>query len=608
MSNVEWSKAEQEERPLDAKRPSVLRTTASYIIATEFCERLAYYGFAGSLVLFFQTKLNMSNEEAVNQFYAWNGFVYVTPLIGGYIADTYLGRYKTILYFSCLYLIGLALFVFGSVPGAMLTAVIFLAMYVIAVGAGGIKPNVSTMGADQFDPKYPQDKKESQQFFSYFYWSINLGALLAYSLVAYVCQYGLPFLGGESWGFFVGYLIPAIMMCFGVSVFVSGSSRYKKVRPSGSMLNIAGGILYEALITRYHDHSPTDFLLDKAKEEHGGSYSSNDVDGVKFVAKLAPFLGVMIPYWGIYGQTKTAFQIQGCQMESKIGDFQLPISAMNLFNNIAILILVPFADQVFYPYIKNQGWNLSMLRKIGWGFFFATLAMLVAGLIELYRLDQAPDAGNYYDVNARDNISSCRNIDDYNPYQYQDWYAGQDVDKPAHCSQLCSTIDEATGLLSLTCISCDDIPQMSNLSIFWQVPQFILIGISEIFASITSLEFFYSQAPSRMRSVSQASNLFTNALGSWLTIPLTILVNSNPNHQWITSNVDQGNLQAYFYLLAGLMSCAMVVFSYLSAGYEYADPMVLAALDETSDNNDASTKLINHVEDTEISLAVEETH
>lgn len=137
-------------------------------------------GFAGSLVLFFETKLNMSNEESVNQFYAWNGFVYVTPLLGGYIADTFWGRYKTILNFSVLYLIGLSLIVFGSVPGAVLVPVVFLAIYVIALGAGGIKPNVSTMGADQFDPQYEQDKKEAAQFFSYFYWSINLGALVAY--------------------------------------------------------------------------------------------------------------------------------------------------------------------------------------------------------------------------------------------------------------------------------------------------------------------------------------------------------------------------------------------------------------------------------------------
>jgi dipeptide/tripeptide permease len=132
--------------------------------------------------------------------------------------------------------------------------------------------------------------------------------------------------------------------------------------------------------------------------------------------------------------------------------------------------------------------------------------------------------------------------------------------------------------LSLSCIDCADIPQMSGLSIFWQIPGFICIGISEIFASITSLEFFYSQAPSNMRSVSQSFNLFTNALGSWLTIPLTLLVNIDTNNEWVASNVDEGHLSNYFFLLAGLMTLALMVFLYLSRGYVYADAQVLDAL------------------------------
>ena len=138
---------------------------------------------------------------------------------------------------------------------------------------------------------------------------------------------------------------------------------------------------------------------------------------------------------------------------------------------------------------------------------------------------------------------------------------------------------------------------MSNLSIFWQIPQFVLIGVSEIFASITSLEFFYSQAPSKMRSVSQASNLFTNAMGSWLAIPLTLLVNANPNHPWISSNVDEGELQNYFYLLAGLMVIALGIFLYLSFGYVYADPVVLASLDAPSGNGARAALLAEEAEE-----------
>ena len=133
----------------DDKKASVLLNKASYIIATEFCERLAYYGFAGSLVLFFETKLDYENEDAINQFYVWNGMVYLTPLLGGYIADTYLGRFKTILYFSIVYIIGLGIFLIGAIPTNLQIALIFLGMYVVALGAGGIKPNASTMGADQ---------------------------------------------------------------------------------------------------------------------------------------------------------------------------------------------------------------------------------------------------------------------------------------------------------------------------------------------------------------------------------------------------------------------------------------------------------------------------
>jgi hypothetical protein len=79
------------------KRPSVLYGSAMYIIVTEFCERLAYGSLAGSLILFFQRQLHYSNAVADIQYSLWSGICYVMPLAGGYIADTWWGRYKTIL-------------------------------------------------------------------------------------------------------------------------------------------------------------------------------------------------------------------------------------------------------------------------------------------------------------------------------------------------------------------------------------------------------------------------------------------------------------------------------------------------------------------------------
>ena len=176
-------------------RPSKLLTVAPYILVCEFCERLAYYGFAGSLVLFFQNKLKMSNSDADVQYQAWAGVCYLTPLIGGLVADKYLGRYWTIMLFCAIYAVGLALVVVFSAPGAINDGMFFLSMYIVALGTGGIKPNVSTMGADQFDDKFEQDRKEKESFFNWFYWSINLGAFISYTSITYVCQYGIAGLG-----------------------------------------------------------------------------------------------------------------------------------------------------------------------------------------------------------------------------------------------------------------------------------------------------------------------------------------------------------------------------------------------------------------------------
>jgi hypothetical protein len=270
-------------------------------------------------------------------------------------------------------------------------------------------------------------------------------------------------------------------------------------------------------------------LLDKAKSSNGGSYSHLQVEGVKLVTRLTPFLLVMIPFWGIYNQTSTAFQNQGCQMNLLVGSLEIPVSALNIFDNISILMLVPVFDGYVYPKLKEKGYPLTMLVKmgknhcfflsifsllvalilcvtvpshfvtfsssscliaascfllcfssarfcyiIGWGFVFAILAMVVAAIVEICRLKYAGEPGNYYDLNARDNITPCQNIDDYNPYLYQDYLAGVgNVDsKPSNCYTTCSSYYDGPNnvqYLNLTCIDCDNIPQMSHMSVFWQV-------------------------------------------------------------------------------------------------------------------------------------------
>jgi peptide/histidine transporter 3/4 len=159
------------------EKGSTLINVCSFIIVNEFCERLAFYGFQGSLVLFMKKQLGFSNADAATQMITWNGCCYITPLIGGFVADAYLGRYKAILYFISIYFIGMVGVCVSARAAHPDVTLFFVAIYITALGTGGIKPNVSTLGADQFVGKSPQVLAEKSSFFSWFYWSINLGAI-----------------------------------------------------------------------------------------------------------------------------------------------------------------------------------------------------------------------------------------------------------------------------------------------------------------------------------------------------------------------------------------------------------------------------------------------
>ena len=137
----------------------------------------------------------MPTAEANTQVNIWMGTCYVTPILGAIVADSYLGRYKTIMLFSSFYLVGLLLLAATNLAvdrtnlsWSNVNFMLFAALYIIAVGTGGIKPNVSSFGADQFDETDAGQKRDKESFFNWFYLFINLGSLVASTAVVYVQQ------------------------------------------------------------------------------------------------------------------------------------------------------------------------------------------------------------------------------------------------------------------------------------------------------------------------------------------------------------------------------------------------------------------------------------
>ncbi|KAK9002613.1 hypothetical protein V6N11_025283 [Hibiscus sabdariffa] len=198
-----------------------------YIIGNEGCERLAYYGMSTNLVLYFKHQLNQQSATATRNNQNWSGTCFITPLIGAFLADSYLGRYWTIFCFSIIYIIGMTLLALSASvhgmkprcyakdncdPTETQSAMTFLALYLIALGTGGIKPCVSSYGADQFDDADEKEKKHKSSFFNWFYFSINIGALIAASVMVWIQT-------NISWGW--GFGIPAIAMAIAVCFFFS---------------------------------------------------------------------------------------------------------------------------------------------------------------------------------------------------------------------------------------------------------------------------------------------------------------------------------------------------------------------------------------------------
>ena len=186
---------------------------------TEMWERFAFYGMKGLLV-FYLIKYHLfddaSGYEVAGAFAALG---YGLPVLGGMIADRYLGMRKSVVFGATLLCLGSLGMVWGGVEAhvvngevvrdAMALSVMYLSLAFISVGVGFLKPNVSTIVGNLYEPDDP--KREAG--FTIFFMGINLGSLLAMLTCGYL---------GENWGWGWGFGLAAAGMLFGLIVFLWG--------------------------------------------------------------------------------------------------------------------------------------------------------------------------------------------------------------------------------------------------------------------------------------------------------------------------------------------------------------------------------------------------
>ena len=187
---------------------------------TEMWERFSYYGMRALLVLYLVNSQNYSESDALHIYAVYTGLVYLTPLIGGYLADRFLGSQKAIFIGGLTMMIGHFLMAFPNF--------LYLAIGMLIIGNGYFKPNISSLLGRLYKP----DDVRRDSGFSIFYVGINLGAFLAPLIVGYV---------GETINWHYGFAIAGFGMLAGLIQFYLGqnkiikediSSQSKKLNPA----------------------------------------------------------------------------------------------------------------------------------------------------------------------------------------------------------------------------------------------------------------------------------------------------------------------------------------------------------------------------------------
>jgi len=223
-------------------RVNKLFSVCLYILVVEACERLCYYTIFNSQVSFFEdagcnfntlTDTKTSCMSASGAFALRSSFrmlAYVFPIVGGYLADNVLGRYKTILWFTTAYVAGVVLMAVAAIPSIMKTTT-SVAIYIIgafvfmAIGTGAIKPNVINFGAEQYDTSDPDEAAQQKAYFSYFYMVINIGSIFSAIWTVSLATGGVSSTGAGT-GFVKSFTIAAVAMALALLTFLLGTPKY----------------------------------------------------------------------------------------------------------------------------------------------------------------------------------------------------------------------------------------------------------------------------------------------------------------------------------------------------------------------------------------------
>ena len=337
-----------------------LAKACSFILIQETCERLAYFGIQSTIKSLLRKNYGFDDVQAGSFVGVFSGLTYLFTLLSAVIADTYFGAYLTILVFSVIYMFGLVLICVAAISFIdQLWLVYFSLWLLLAMGAGGIKSCVTVLGGQQYSPI--EQKDEMAQFFTFFYASTSLGALLGGVLVPIVAQL--------TDSYTIAYVMQAVFFGATTLIFIYGSRRYVLVKPHGS----AFVKIFKVIATSIRRLS-----IKKCRISNGGHHEDQFIDDAQCVFTLVPVFVLMIPFGVCETQVFIGYETQGTMMRSHF--FNYPMAHEMMINLIPISIIIgsSILDKLIFPFLKRKNWIPTVMVKFAIGFVFACISNFCA--------------------------------------------------------------------------------------------------------------------------------------------------------------------------------------------------------------------------------------
>jgi POT family proton-dependent oligopeptide transporter len=346
-------------------QPLTLKT----LFYTEMWERFSYYGMRALLVLYLVESMGYSDFSALEIYAIYTGLVYVTPILGGYLADQYLGQNKSIL-------IGAIVMMLGHLLMA-LPEYLFLAMGLLIIGNGFFKPNISTL----LGKLYKSNDTRRDSAYSLFYVGINIGAFIAPIVIGFV---------GETVSWHLGFTLAAIGMLIGLIQFIFNQNKIISEDLTGEttrlnfndwlqIISISAITIPFVLLVFQLLALLLIFLVFQYRTKIQKVSNFNDLKKVAYIFLLSIFV---IFFWIGFEQAGGSLTLFAKNsVDRSVGHYEIPATLFQSINPLIIIFMGPLIANFWLRSDKSQAPH-STSRKMSLGIFLLGLGFLILSLIQ----------------------------------------------------------------------------------------------------------------------------------------------------------------------------------------------------------------------------------